>query len=89
MLNLHTFQDRSCLLTPPKPPFFPRKAVLLHTLLLHLDAIPGLCRSLVVPVLDNGRMVEMLMQMVYVFQYRELAGNTYVIDGAEVLSVFT
>ena len=86
-LYLHTCQNRSRLLTLPNSPFFPGKAIFLHTLLLTLDAIPELVGSLVVHMFGERRMVEVLVQLIYMSQDGKLAGNTDVVDGAEVLGV--
>ena len=80
VLNLLASQDRLSRLTLPKMPFHSGKAILLHTLRLHLYTISRLHWSLIVPVFDDSRIEKMLMEMVDVLQNGQPAGDADIID---------
>lgn len=60
-LYLQTLKYRSCFLTFPEPTLLARKSILLHTLLLHLYTVSWFRRCHIVALLDNRRMMEVLM----------------------------
>lgn len=61
---------------------------MLHTFRLHLYTVPRLRRSLVVSTLNDGWILEVLMQVIDILQHAQLATNTDIIDSAQMLCVF-
>jgi len=86
-LYLQALEDRSCFFTLPEATLLARKAKPLHTFCFHFNAVARLCWCHIVAIPDNGGMIEMLMQMIDIFQHGKLTGDTDIVDRAQVLSV--
>ena len=86
-LYFNPLQDWPRLFTLPPTALCTRELKLLHTGSLHLDTVPGLHRRLVVAILDYGRVLEVLVEVVHVLQDALLPAHAHVVDGAQVLSV--
>mgnify|MGYP006900021509 CR=1 FL=1 len=81
-------QDRLCRLgSPPTLALLAREGESLQALRLHLHTVPRLHGRDVVPVLDAGRVLKVLVQVVHVLKQTLLPAHHHVVDRAQMLRV--
>ena len=61
---------------------------MLHTSRLHLNAVSRFRWSLIISILDDCRMIEVLMQMIDILLNAQLPTDTNIINSTQMLSVF-